>query len=98
MSNTPNKTSFWTTFAAVIGGFVIFLLIVLIAYLPKRPAPLPEGAKTPEERATILRELRAKEQKASANYGWIDQNAGVVQLPIERAMELTIQDLNAKKK
>ena len=28
--------------------------------------------------------------------GWVDQKAGVVQLPIERAMELTARDLASK--
>ena len=97
MSNTPNKTNFWVTFAAVIGGFVIFALILTIAYLPKRPEPLPEGARTPEQRAQLLQELHAKEQKAMSSYAWVDQKAGRVQLPLDRAVELTIQELNAKK-
>jgi hypothetical protein len=96
MSNTPNK-NLWVTFAAVIGGFLIFVLILTVAYLPKRPAPIAEGAKTPEQRAQILRELRAKEQRIATSYAWIDQGAGTVQLPVERAVELTIQELNTKK-
>lgn len=97
MSNTPNKKNFWVTFAAAIGGFAIFALILTIAYLPKRPEPLPEGARTPQQRADLLRELRAKEQKALTSYAWADRNAGTVQLPLDRAVELTIQELNAKK-
>jgi hypothetical protein len=97
MSDTTPKSGFFVTAAAVIGGFLIFVLILVIAYLPNRPAPLPEGTKTPEERATILRELRAKEIAAATNYGWVDQTKGVVRLPIERAMQLTVEDLQQKK-
>jgi len=97
MSDAAPKSGFFVTGAAVIGGFLIFVLILVIAYLPNKPAPLAEGTKTPEERATILRELRAKEAAAATSYGWVDQPKGVVRIPIERAMQLTIEDLKAKK-
>ena len=96
MTSTPNKPSFGTI-AAVIGGFALFALIVALAYLPQRPAPIPQGALTPAERYQRLSEMRAKEAKQINSYGWVDQQKGVVQLPIDRAMELTIQELNAQK-
>ncbi|MGC4073196.1 MAG: hypothetical protein QM760_11900 [Nibricoccus sp.] len=94
-SSSPKN--FWVTLGAIIGGFAIFLLILFIAYLPQKPAPLPEGSKTPAERATILADLRAKEKAAASTYGWVDQATGVVRLPTSRAVELTIIELNAKK-
>ena len=97
MSNAAPKTGFFFTAAAVVGGFAIFILILVVAYLPNKPAPLPEGTKTPEERAAILRELRAKETAAATTYGWVDQTKGVVRIPIERAMQLTVEDLKPKK-
>jgi hypothetical protein len=97
MSDAAPKSGFFVTAAAVIGGFLIFALILVIAYLPNKPAPLPEGTKTPEERAAILRELRAKEVAAATSYGWVDQTKGVVRIPIERAMQLTIEEHKAKK-
>lgn len=94
---TTSPKNFWVTLAAVIGGFAIFLLILFIAYLPQAPAPLPEGSKTPAERAALLADLRAKEKAAVSTYGWVDKDKGVVRLPVDRAVELTIQELNAKK-
>ncbi len=96
MSNTLNKTN-WVTYAAILGGFALFLLIVLVAYLPQRPAPIAQGTLTPEERVERLTQLRAKEKKQATSYAWIDQSKGVVQLPLDRAVELTIQELQAKK-
>jgi len=46
-THTPSNSGTWATVAAAIGGFAIFALIVFIAYLPKKPAPLPDGARTP---------------------------------------------------
>ena len=86
-----------TTVAAAIGGFAIFALIVFIAYLPKTPAPLPDGVRTPEQRKTALVELRAKEKAAATTYSWVDQPTGVVRIPIAEAITLTIQELNSKK-
>lgn len=97
MSNTPSNTHSWVTFAAILGGFAIFALIVTIAYLPQRPAGVRQGALTPKERTTRLMELRGKEQKQASSYGWVDQQKGVIQLPVDRAMELTIQERQAKK-
>lgn len=97
MSNTPTKSSLWLTLAAAAGGLAIFALIVLVAYLPQRPEPLQQGALTPKERLQRLQDMRAKEQKVSSSYAWIDQQKGQVQLPIDRAVELTIQELNSKK-
>jgi hypothetical protein len=38
-----------------------------------------------------LRELRDQEDKVLNGYSWVDKSAGVVRIPIDRAMELTIQ-------
>lgn len=94
MSDAAPKSGFFLTAAAAIGGFLIFVLILVIAYLPNQAPPISQGTKSPEERAAILRDLRAKEQNASTTYGWVDQTKGVVRVPIERAMQLTLEDLN----
>ena len=38
-----------------------------------------------------------KQAKQAASYAWVDQKAGVVQLPIDRAMELTAAHYGSKK-
>jgi hypothetical protein len=97
----------WVSVAAVFGCFALFLVIIYIAYLPQREktdeADLSQVSAddrwqySPEGRAAKLQDLRDHEQGELDTYGWIDQNAGVVRLPIDRAMELTVQSLQAKK-
>jgi hypothetical protein len=53
----------------------------------------PAGSVAPAERAERLEELQAKESDAASNYQWIDESAGVVRLPLDRAMELTLKEL-----
>ena len=38
-----------------------------------------------------LIELRAREAALLSTYGWVDKGAGVVRLPVERAMELALR-------
>jgi hypothetical protein len=103
----PRKPVSWVSVAAVFGCFALFLLIIYIAYLPQREktaeadlAQVPPDDRwqySPEGRADKLKDLRAREETELTTYGWIDQKAGVVRLPIDRAMELTLQSLQARK-
>ncbi len=95
-SDSKCCSAFGSTLIAVIGGFAIFGLILVVAYLPNKAAPVGDGVKTPEQRKAILAELHGKEQAAAASYGWVDKENGVVRLPLDRAIELTIQE-HAKK-
>jgi hypothetical protein len=51
--------------------------------------PEPRLQATP---ALDLARARAKEDERLSTYGWIDRQAGVVHLPIERAMELVARE------
>lgn len=52
---------------------------------------------TPASRKEALAALREKEAKQATSYAWIDQKAGVIQIPIERAMQLTAEQHGSKK-
>lgn len=94
ISNKPS----WVTFAAVLGAAAVFFLVLSVTYIAKKPDSIPQGTKTPEQRRAALSELRAKEKSVTTSYAWIDQGKGVVQLPLDRAIELTIQELATKGK
>ncbi len=100
-----SKTGLWITFVAALACFVVFLVVLDLAYLPARRAaatidlskipPEEQWKYTPAGRLAHLDEMRAREQAAQTAYAWIDRSKGVVQLPIDRAMQLTLQELNA---
>jgi len=89
--------------------FAAFLLVVRYFYQPATALPQTITAENyPKEkdaewranadgRRKTLTELQAAQAKQQNSYGWADQKAGKVQLPIERAMELTAQHYGAKK-
>jgi len=86
--------------------FAAFLLVIRYFYQPTTTsafAAAPDNiSKDLEWRANAanrretLKQLHESEAKQTQGYGWVDQKAGVVRLPIERAMELTARDLAAK--
>lgn len=49
---------------------------------------LPPEPRLQVSPAQDMRELRAKEDTLLNTYGWVDQQAGVVRIPIERALQL----------
>src|SRR2546429_466170 len=53
-------------------------------------ARFPQPRLETNERLEI-NDLRLQEEKTLNSYGWIDQQAGVARIPIERAMELLAQ-------
>lgn len=57
--------------------------------------PEPLGQKRAKERADASRDLNAANVEALKTYGWVDQAKGIVRLPVDRAMELTIQQWKA---
>jgi len=63
----------------------------------------PRESLPPEPRLQVspaqdLKELRAAEDAMLHSYGWVDQQAGVVRIPIERAMELLAEHWKEEEK
>jgi hypothetical protein len=93
--------------ALVVVAIVIHVLIyVLFGFFTRRegltvPAEYPlaaaQGNRVPpqprlqENPRQDLSDLRAKEDQVLGSYGWVDRNAGVVRIPIDAAMKLTLE-------
>jgi len=54
-----------------------------------RPSSLEQSLIEHAERGL---ELHADQKKRLAQYGWVDRRAGIVKIPIERAMELRLEE------
>ena len=97
-NSTPRPVSLFTIFAVFV-LFAAFLLVLKYVYLPGRTSSTysGDGIRTTQQREQILSDLRKKQEELATKYGWVDQKAGIVRLPTERAMELTVQQYGAKK-
>ena len=86
-----SKKSYILTVVAFLGVMLLFALIIAIAYIPNRPTPANEDIV--KERKARLAEVNSKQKALISRYAWVDKNEKIVRLPIERAMQLTVRDL-----
>lgn len=106
-SATPARPVSLFTLLVILAVFAAFLVTVRYFYKPNTTTAFNAQAEnlpkelawraTPEARRKALAELREKEAAEVAGYGWVDRQAGVVRLPLDRAMELTAQKYRASK-
>ena len=97
MSDSPSKSAPLVTILTVLAGFALFLLVVYYLYVPLQTGPYTDdGIHTAAVRKENLAKLREKQAKQAASSGWVDQKNGVVQIPLEQAMDLTVQKYATK--
>ncbi|MEO6003538.1 MAG: hypothetical protein ABIZ04_05340 [Opitutus sp.] len=97
MSETNSNRASLVSIIAIFVLFGLFLAVVYYVYVPRQTGAFAgDGIHSVQQRQKTLTELHAKEAAQAKSYGWVDQKAGVVRLPLDRAMELTLQKYTAK--
>ncbi len=85
-----------STWFGVVLLFALFGVIVLTII-----GPMPRGSDYEETRAKNrsekLKTVHEEAEKALNTYAWMDKSKGVAQIPIRRAMELTVAELAKQK-
>jgi hypothetical protein len=76
--------------------FVFFGAIVAITFGTMQRSSSYEEDRA-KARAEKLKVAEEEWNKASSSYGWIDKEKGVARIPIQRAMQLELADLQSKK-
>lgn len=80
---------------ALLYGFVVLGTLLIGAGLVQMmihyTAPEPLAEDRAAFRKKNLAELRAANAEALTTYGWVDQTKGIVRLPIDDAMKLSIE-------
>lgn len=89
-SHKPGASRATVYAIAILGTFLITAALVWWMYHYTHPAPL--GADRVQERHKNLREQRDAEAKVLSEYDWQDRGKEIVRLPIQRAVELTLQE------
>ena len=91
-------------------GAALLTMVWLFDYLATRPAPetnypsplLERGHLPPEPRLQVspprdMQVMRAEESSVLGSYAWVDRQAGIVRIPIVRAMELLTQQAESQR-
>lgn len=104
--NPARPVSLFTIFLLLL-LLAAFLFFVRWFYEPAGAAPQNVAAEkltkelewraTAASRRAALQETVQNQAKQASGYGWVDQKAGVVRLPIERAMELIVEEQGANR-
>ena len=77
-------------FVTILGVFLIMYGLVRIMIHYTRPAPV--GVERVALRLKNMADYKAATAEAINNYGWVDPVKGIVRLPMDRAMELTVRE------
>ena len=78
----------------IIGAIFVFAIILFVAYLPSRPAPVDQAVN--DARQATADEARAAGVAKLAGFEVINVEAGIVRIPIQDAMELTVAAYSAE--
>lgn len=80
-------------FVAAIGTFTLIVALQAFYLFYTERGSRGERQRSPAHSSTsVIAEQRAQLRR----YGWLDRERGVVAIPIERAMELTVQELRSQ--
>ncbi|TAK18354.1 MAG: hypothetical protein EPO35_01520 [Acidobacteria bacterium] len=80
----------------VVGLFKYFDAQAVATTAARAPLAVPAGTMPPPpnlvtDEPGTLKKFQATEEETLHTYGWMDKNAGVVRLPIDRAKELLLE-------
>ena len=96
MSKTePPKVNHLLSLTGIVGTILIFAVILYVAYLPGRPPAV--NSKIAEKRKQTADETRAAGLAKITGYEIIDAETGFVRIPIEEAMNSTVEAYRASK-
>ena len=85
-----NKTKIAVYAVTIIGCFLI--LAALVKIMQTKTSDSIVAARNEERRKNLIAH-QAEATQASKSYAWQDQGKGIVRLPIDRAMEIALQEL-----
>lgn len=74
---------------------VFFLFMLAVQWALSQPTPVELAVRQVASDPSEARQAMAAQAAGMAEYRWVDAPAGVVHLPIERAMELVVREHSA---
>jgi len=90
--NTHSSRPNWVVSGiSILGCLLIFAAIMVVAYLPNRPDPVTQQLAV--QRGATASESLAAQETTATTYGWVNQNEGIVRIPVERAMKITVEEM-----
>lgn len=80
------------TFTGALLSILLAAFLIYFIYLPLRPEPV--GAEQAKERRAKLHQLMAMQHKVVSSYFWLEKDKGIILVPVNRAMDLVVEEYN----
>jgi len=87
--NNSGKGKLAVTVLAILASFLLVAFLVIQMIKIVRPGPV--GADRAAARAKDNADIRGAGADALKNWGYVDQPKGIVRMPIEEAIKVTVQ-------
>lgn len=91
-ARTDDPSSSNTLIVGLVGAVLVFVICVLLQVVYYRTFEHERRAKIINQQPEELRRLQVEQAEQLHGYRWVDKEAGVVAIPIDRAMELVVDD------
>jgi len=86
----PNVSA--SAVVGIVGAILLFVVIVALQAVFNSMQRAELERKVVTRPSEDLQRLRARQLEQLGSYGWVDQNAGTVRIPVERAIELVASE------
>ena len=81
-----------TVLVGTVGLVLLAVILLLLEVLYQRTSQAEIERKVVDEQPQELRQLEARQLEQLGGYAWVDRERGIVKVPLERAMELVIDE------
>jgi hypothetical protein len=81
-----------TALVGTVGVVLLAVSLLLLEVLYQRTSQAEIERKVVAEPPQELRQLEAQQLERLAGYAWVDRERGIVKIPVERAMDLVIEE------
>lgn len=82
------------TFLGIAGLIAIYIFLSRVGELPGGKSESDMRIET--QRKRLLAEVESSQTMQATSYAWIDKDKGLVRIPIKRAMEIFVRELQKK--
>ena len=87
-----------TLLVGAVGMILLMVIVLLVEVLYQRTTQAEIYRKVISEQPLELRQVQAEQLDQLNDYSWISQPEGVAAIPIDRAIDLVVEDAEAGRK
>lgn len=91
-ASIKQKSDITLSIVGIVGSFLLFALILALAYLPgDKQSSVDMNLR--ESRKQMLAQNQAEQKDLLTSYEVVDAQNGIVRIPLEQAIDLTIAEM-----